>query len=130
MKYLNKALLTIIIVLLGLVTACAPTPAPTPAQPEKTEMPVENSQSSRDDTADAENEVLELSFEDSESTPSTYFPGDEWRTSTPEEQGIDSALLLQMFQKIRDENNDIHSVLLVRNGYLVTEALLILTAGK
>jgi len=53
---------------------------------------------------------------------STYFPNDEWPNSTPEEQGLDSTLILQMFREIRDENIDIHSFLLVRNGYLVTEA--------
>ena len=57
-----------------------------------------------------------------ESSISTYFPNDEWQSSTPEEQGLDSALILQMFQEIRDKNIDIHSFLLVRNGYLVTEA--------
>jgi CubicO group peptidase (beta-lactamase class C family) len=53
---------------------------------------------------------------------STYFPNDEWQNSTPEEQGLDSALILQMFQEIQGKNIDIHSFLLVRNGYLVTEA--------
>ena len=53
---------------------------------------------------------------------SAYFPNDEWRSSTPEEQGIDSALILQMFQEIQDKNIDIHGFLLVHNGYLVTEA--------
>ena len=56
------------------------------------------------------------------SEQSPYWPGEDWRTSTPEEQGLDSALILQMFQEIQDESIDIHSVLLVRNGYLVTEA--------
>jgi CubicO group peptidase (beta-lactamase class C family) len=51
-----------------------------------------------------------------------YFPDDEWRSSTPEEQGIDSALILQMLREIQDRSIDIHSFLLVRNGYLVTEA--------
>jgi len=54
--------------------------------------------------------------------PSSYWPGEDWRASTAEEQGIDSTLILQMLQEIRGENIDIHSVLLVRNGYLVTEA--------
>lgn len=53
---------------------------------------------------------------------STYFPDDEWQNSAPEEQGLDSALILQMFQEIQGQNIDIHSFLLVRNGYLVTEA--------
>src|SRR5512147_760094 len=53
---------------------------------------------------------------------STYFPSDEWQGSAPEEQGLDSTLILQMFHEIRDENIEIHSFLLVRNGFLVTEA--------
>jgi CubicO group peptidase (beta-lactamase class C family) len=51
-----------------------------------------------------------------------YFPNDEWQSSTPEEQGLDSTLILQMFREIQDKSIDIHSFLLVRNGYLVTEA--------
>ncbi len=51
-----------------------------------------------------------------------YWPTDGWKTSTPEEQGMDSELLLKMFKAIVDQNVDIHSVLIVRHGYLVTEA--------
>ncbi len=51
-----------------------------------------------------------------------YYPADEWRTSTPEEQGIDSELLLKMFETIQAEKVPIHSVLIIRNGYLVCEA--------
>jgi CubicO group peptidase (beta-lactamase class C family) len=87
MKYVNKSLLGIIVLLLCLATACVP------IQGGKTE-----------------------------GRASAYFPSDEWRSSTTEEQGLDSALILQMFQEIQDKNIDIHSVLLVRNGYLVTEA--------
>jgi CubicO group peptidase (beta-lactamase class C family) len=57
-----------------------------------------------------------------EETVATNFPNNEWQSSTPEEQGLDSTLILQMFQEIQDKNIDIHSVLVVRNGYLVTEA--------
>ena len=53
---------------------------------------------------------------------SAYFPDDKWQSTTPEEQGLDSALILPMFQEIQEKNIDIHSVLLVRNGYLVSEA--------
>jgi hypothetical protein len=38
---------------------------------------------------------------------STYFPNGEWQNSTAEEQGLDSALILQMFQEIQDKNIDI-----------------------
>lgn len=53
-----------------------------------------------------------------------YFPDKDWRTSSPEEQGMDSRLLLDMFQTIKNEKLPIHSVLIIRNGYLVCEAYL------
>lgn len=46
---------------------------------------------------------------------------DAWRTSTPEEQGIDSALILEMLQEIQEQGLDFHSVLLICNDHLVTE---------
>jgi CubicO group peptidase (beta-lactamase class C family) len=50
-----------------------------------------------------------------------YWPDTEWRTSTPEEQGIDSASILAMLHEIQQKNLNIHSVLVIRHGYLVTE---------
>jgi CubicO group peptidase (beta-lactamase class C family) len=50
-----------------------------------------------------------------------YWPADRWRTSTLEEQGLDSGLILAMLDNIQRENLAIHSVLIVRHGYLVTE---------
>ena len=52
----------------------------------------------------------------------TYYPGKTWRTSTPEAQGMDSAKLVEMFQKIREQGTPIHSFLIIRHGYLVAEA--------
>jgi CubicO group peptidase (beta-lactamase class C family) len=51
----------------------------------------------------------------------SYWPDAEWRTSTPEEQGLDSASILSMLQEIQQKDLNIHSVLVVRHGYLVTE---------
>ncbi len=51
-----------------------------------------------------------------------YYPDDEWRTSTPEEHGMDSEILLKMFETIQANKVPIHSVLIIRNGYLVCEA--------
>ncbi len=51
----------------------------------------------------------------------SYWPDAEWRTSTPEEQGIDSASILSMLQEIQQKDLNIHSVLVIRHGYLVTE---------
>lgn len=59
------------------------------------------------------------------STPtSTPTPTPFWstRTSTPEKQGIDSAMLVRMFNYIADQEAEIHSVLVIRNGVVVTEA--------
>ncbi|MGA2141981.1 MAG: serine hydrolase [Brevinematales bacterium] len=53
---------------------------------------------------------------------SGYFPGDTWRTSTPEAQGMDSGLLAGMLDKIHKDNIDIHSILIVKHGYMVLEA--------
>ena len=66
--------------------------------------------------------LLSLSGACAELTPPAYWPGDEWRTSTPEEQGLDSAQILKMLQAIQAQNLNIHSVLIIRHGYLVTEA--------
>ena len=51
----------------------------------------------------------------------TYWPTHDWRTSTPEEQGLDSTLILAMLQEIQNKNLPIHSLLIIRHGYLVTE---------
>jgi CubicO group peptidase (beta-lactamase class C family) len=51
-----------------------------------------------------------------------YWPTEEWQNSTPEAQGMDSNLLAQMLEEISTDKTGIHSVLVVRNGYLVTEA--------
>ncbi len=50
-----------------------------------------------------------------------YWPTTGWRSSAPEEQGMDSELLAQMAEHIRAEKLDLHSLLIVRNGTLVSE---------
>lgn len=52
----------------------------------------------------------------------TYWPTDGWRTSTPEEQGMDSELLTEMLAYIEENRVRIHSVTIVRHGYLVQDA--------
>lgn len=51
-----------------------------------------------------------------------YWPDAEWRSSTPEEQGLDSGAVASMLQEIQSSDLRVHSVLIVRHGYLVTEA--------
>ncbi len=50
-----------------------------------------------------------------------YFPNGKWRTSTPEEQGMNSNKLNAMHDKIINEGLGVDCVLIVRNGYLVFE---------
>jgi CubicO group peptidase (beta-lactamase class C family) len=51
-----------------------------------------------------------------------YWPTDEWRTSTPEEQGFDSAALAEHLLKLREDGVAIDSLLGVRNGRIFLEA--------
>src|SRR5262245_34076195 len=51
-----------------------------------------------------------------------YWPTNGWRTSTPEEQGVDSETLAMAIETARQKGLSIHSLLVVRNGYLVAEA--------
>ena len=50
-----------------------------------------------------------------------YWPTQAWRSSTPEEQGMDSARLAQMLDSIRQQHLSLHSLLVIRNGYIVSE---------
>ena len=49
------------------------------------------------------------------------WPTEEWRTSTPEEQDMDSAKLEEMVQYINEWGLAIDSVVVVRNGHIVLE---------
>jgi CubicO group peptidase (beta-lactamase class C family) len=51
-----------------------------------------------------------------------YWPTKGWRTSTPEEQGFDSAKLAEGLQDIQARQIDIDSLLIIRNGYIVLDA--------
>jgi len=53
-----------------------------------------------------------------------YWPTEGWRTSTPEEQGLDSEQLAEMMDFIQKiyYRFTIHSLLIIRNGYIVTDA--------
>jgi CubicO group peptidase (beta-lactamase class C family) len=51
-----------------------------------------------------------------------YWPTNGWRSTTPEQQGLDSAKLAEALDYIRQHDLNIHSLLIVRNGYLVLDA--------
>jgi CubicO group peptidase (beta-lactamase class C family) len=54
--------------------------------------------------------------------PALYWPTSGWRSSTPEEQGMDSSLLAVMLGIIKEQKYAIDSVTVVRNGYIVMDA--------
>lgn len=60
----------------------------------------------------------------SQSLSNGYWPTDEWLTSTPEEQGIDSSKLGEMMDYIQVNEIDIDSILVVRHGRLAFEEYL------
>jgi CubicO group peptidase (beta-lactamase class C family) len=52
----------------------------------------------------------------------TYWPTHGWRSSTPEAQGMDSEILAQAFDYVQQYQVPIHSLLIVRDGYVVLDA--------
>ncbi len=50
-----------------------------------------------------------------------YWPTQGWRSTTPEQQGIDSAKLADALDYIRKHNVSIHNLLIIRNGYVVLD---------
>lgn len=50
------------------------------------------------------------------------WPTQGWRVSTPEEQGVDSNKLADAVERILDENVRAHSLLIIRNGFIVVDA--------
>lgn len=65
-----------------------------------------------------------------EMTAPVYWPTEGWRSSTPEEQGIDSARLADALLAIREKGIKVHSLMLIRNGYVVVEAYFYPYDGK
>lgn len=51
-----------------------------------------------------------------------YWPTNGWQTTTPEEQGLNSAQLAEGVQAIHDKGTAIDSLMIVRNGYVVLDA--------
>ena len=49
------------------------------------------------------------------------FPKDTFQTATPESQGVESKAIRAALEAIRDTGKDIHSLLVLKNGYLISE---------
>ena len=75
-------------------------------------------------------------FSSSCSTTSTppptlsYWPTQGWQASTPEAQGFDSAKLSEALWTIREEQKNVHSVIIIRNGMVILEAYFYPYDGK
>ncbi len=56
-------------------------------------------------------------------TPVTpdYWPTEDWRTSTPEEQGMDPEMLNEGIKYINNEGLEVHSFIVIRHGYIFIE---------
>jgi CubicO group peptidase (beta-lactamase class C family) len=52
---------------------------------------------------------------------SDYWPTEDWQTSTPEAQGLNGDGLADMMDWIAGEDLALHSLLIVRHGYIVSE---------
>lgn len=52
---------------------------------------------------------------------SDYWPTKGWRMSTPEEQRMDSHKLALMLEAVKESKVNLHSLLVIRNGYIVSE---------
>jgi CubicO group peptidase (beta-lactamase class C family) len=100
------ALFTLLILLLGACTNQTTSPSPSP--PTATQVPPT-------DVATPTDEPTPIGLD--------YWPTTGWRSSTPEEQGMDSEQLADLMEYLQGQNSvNIHSLLIIRNGYIVTDA--------
>jgi CubicO group peptidase (beta-lactamase class C family) len=53
---------------------------------------------------------------------SPVWPGKEWTTSTPEEQGVDPGYLVKMLEYIREKKSPVHSLTVIRHGRMIFDA--------
>ncbi len=54
-------------------------------------------------------------------TAPSYWPTEGWKTSTPEEQGMDSEVLSKLLDYIKERDLSVHSLQVVRHGYIVLD---------
>ena len=67
--------------------------------------------------------VLVLQFgKPEQASTRAYWPTQDWKISTPEEQGLDSVKLAELLKMIQDGNILIDSLLVIRNGSIVLDA--------
>jgi CubicO group peptidase (beta-lactamase class C family) len=107
----------------ALLVSCVSNPPPitqptfeaTESAPEPTELPATAMQEPAATKSSSMDEDTALPEE------GVYWPTEAWRVAAPDEQGMDAALLGQMLDAIDEQNLNIDSVVVVHNGYIVTE---------
>jgi CubicO group peptidase (beta-lactamase class C family) len=123
----SKLFLALLFALILLVAGCSSFPAtvaalrtPTPTTETRAYQPTADRRTSTPEARGTDSPVAPTS-----STPTAeanaYWPTDGWRTSSPEDQGLDSQKLAQMLAAIEQQHLNLHSLLIIRNGYLVSE---------
>jgi hypothetical protein len=64
-----------------------------------------------------------FSYSQNSKTIFSQWPTENWLISTPEEQGVNSDILLKMFESIRSSPTwNFHSVIIIRHSHIITEA--------
>jgi CubicO group peptidase (beta-lactamase class C family) len=97
----------------------APTETPTPAvlaEPSETRMPTVLAEPS-------ETRMPTIPPQPSETPAASapYWPTEDWRTASPAAQGMDAGTLDRMLDSVRQQKLNLHSLLVIRNGYIVSE---------
>ncbi len=102
------------------VTGCVAVPVAEPLDRPRSPQPVETATRAAPAT---EEPARPRSTEPPETAaPGAMWPTEKWPTSTPEEQGMDSQLLAEMFETIRERDYSIDSATVIRNGAIVADA--------
>lgn len=65
--------------------------------------------------------LIAVTFAVAANAQAVYYPGEQWRTATPESQGLDSAALASAINQIREKQLGVHSLLVIRHGYVVAD---------
>jgi CubicO group peptidase (beta-lactamase class C family) len=100
---LHTRIILVAVIAVLLASSCAGTP--TDIEPTQTISPLA---------------TIEVEFSEPESHIENW-PTERWRTSAPEEQGMDSGTLAEMLVLIREQDYDIDSLVITRNGYVILD---------
>lgn len=96
----------------GLLAGCGPLAGCSPApQPTSTAAPTSAPTTAPTSIPTATAQALAV-----------HWPTESWPTSTPEAQGVDSEQLARLLEYVEQDVDFLHSLLIARNGHIVTEA--------